>query len=122
MPTRPRFAVPPYQPTTITPTDGYTWPGPGFLVILGWGQFLNVNSTGTLQLAIQTAAGQSKTILYYQGANTAYNTVFTVKGIMNPTDKLFNNQADFAGTTDLGGHDVATAIQCTTLAAAVAIA
>ena len=118
-----RIVVPVYQPTTITPTDGYTWPGPGFLVILSWGQHLSggVDSSIALQLNIQNASGQSKTVLYYQTETTAYNTVTTTKGIMNPSDKLFNNQASFAAT-DLGGYDAAAAIQCATLAAAVAIA
>ena len=121
MSTRPRFAVPPYQPTTITPTNGYSWPGPGFLVILSWGQYLVTAVSAPLQLSIQNAAGQTKTVLYYQAETTAYDTVATTKGIMNPTDKLSNNLASFTAT-DLGGYDAAAAIQCSTLAAAVAIA
>ena len=116
-----RIVVPPYQPTTITPTNAYKWPGPGFLVITGWGQNIAGGVTGVLHLNITDASGQAKTVIYYQNATSAYNTVVTNKGIMNPGDQLSNNVASFT-PADLGGYDVASAVQCANLALAVAIA
>ena len=121
MSTRPRFAVPPYQPTTITPTNAYKWSGPGFLVVTGWGQSLAASISSALYLRITGGSGQAKTVVYYQNYTTAYNTIVIQKGIMNPGDQLSNNVASFT-SAELSGNDVAPAVQCANLALAVAIA
>ena len=115
-----RIVVPTYQPVTLIDANGYTFKGAGFLVVKNTNFISLVPSstpgTFTLNLVDQSGAIKGKIVTVIVGGSTTYNaSVTTQPGILAYGDKL-------SASSNTSGTLNCQAIQCATLAAAVAIA
>ena len=114
-----RIVVPTYQPVTLIDADGYTFKGAGFLVVKNT-NFISLvpgatPGTFTLNIVDQSGAIKGNIVTVIVGGSTTYNaSVTTQAGILAYGDEL--SMVNVSGTLNC------QAIQCATLAAAVAIA